>query len=476
MSRKIVNVIKAIPLYLACFLIVLLVYKIFKFNEVTFEQILYGLINTDGVSTSGIHEGAKVTLIFGTILFSLLLIILIKLKKSYFKYGNILLILVLIVGLNSISFFTYIYNQFSTGDLYEKYYVDPRSVTITFPDVKQNLIYIFLESTEMSNVSKDNGGAFEESYMPNLEKIALDNINFSNTDKLGGITQVYGTGYTTAGMVSQTSGINYKLKLDKNLFQRKYEEINGVTTLGDILLDNGYHNYLMLGSYKAYGGRGAYFKEHGDYQIFDYEYAIETSKIDEDYYVWWGYEDNKLYSFAKEKLLEIASNGGPFNFTMLTVDTHFTDGYLDNNCYDSGDSHYGSVFLCEDKMLGDFITWIKAQEFYDNTTIILVGDHLTMQSNFYKNIDKDYDRVVYNAIINSRTNDSNSKNRLFTSMDMFPTTLASLGVDIPGDRLGLGVNLYSDELTLLEELGYDKLNRELSKKSNYYNNKFLIVK
>ena len=34
---------------------------------------------------------------------------------------------------------------------------------------------------------------------------------------------------------------------------------------------------------------------------------------------------------------------------------------------------------------------------------------------------------------------------------MFPTTLAALGVKIPGDMLGFGVNLFSDKKTLLEE-------------------------
>ena len=37
-------------------------------------------------------------------------------------------------------------------------------------------------------------------------------------------------------------------------------------------------------------------------------------------------------------------------------------------------------------------------------------------------------------------------------MDMFPTTLASLGAVIDGDRLGLGTNLFSDKPTLAENL------------------------
>ncbi len=56
----------------------------------------------------------------------------------------------------------------------------------------------------------------------------------------------------------------------------------------------------------------------------------------------------------------------------------------------------------------------------------------------------------------------------YTTLDLFPTTLAALGVKIPGNRLGLGVNLFSKEKTLYERIGKDKLEDELTKKSEYY--------
>ena len=118
-------------------------------------------------------------------------------------------------------------------------------------------------------------------------------------------------------------------------------------------------------------------------------------------------------------------------------------------------------------MIAEFISWIQEQDFYENTTIVLTGDHPTMQENFY-NIDNNYDRVVYNAFINSRVLPVNNKNRVFTTMDMFPTTLAALGVSIEGDRLGLGTNLFSSKKTIPEEIGLDNFNKELKKSSDYY--------
>lgn len=56
---------------------------------------------------------------------------------------------------------------------------------------------------------------------------------------------------------------------------------------------------------------------------------------------------------------------------------------------------------------------------------------------------------------------------------MYPTTLAAMGVTIPGDRLGLGTNLFSSTSTLAEIYGMDDLNTELLKDSKLYRSQLL---
>lgn len=73
----------------------------------------------------------------------------------------------------------------------------------------------------------------------------------------------------------------------------------GVYSIGDILEKNGYQNLLLLGSDANFAGRKTYFQQHGNYQILDYNYAIEHKWIPSDYHVWWGYEDKKLFGNAK---------------------------------------------------------------------------------------------------------------------------------------------------------------------------------
>lgn len=95
-----------------------------------------------------------------------------------------------------------------------------------------------------------------------------------------------------------------------------------------------------------------------------------------------------------------------------------------------------------------------------------------MQVEFYESrTNKEYERTIYNAIINPIIEATNNKNRVFTSMDLYPTILASIGVKIEGERIGLGTNLYSNIPTLAEQLGFEYLNNEIKKNSKFYNEK-----
>ncbi|WP_354665958.1 sulfatase-like hydrolase/transferase, partial [Faecalibaculum rodentium] len=79
-------------------------------------------------------------------------------------------------------------------------------------------------------------------------------------------------------------------------------------------------------------------------------------------------------------------NKQPFNLTILTADTHFYDGYLCPDCEQTEDSQYSNVIRCSDKRVYSFVKWCETQEWYPNTTIILVGDHLTMDDEWSKKL------------------------------------------------------------------------------------------
>ena len=102
-----------------------------------------------------------------------------------------------------------------------------------------------------------------------------------------------------------------------------------------------------------------------------------------------------------------------------------------------------------------------------------------MDTDFFADFDPNYLRTQFNLILNPAPNVANTPaerfiNRQYCNFDMFPTILASMGVEIKGDRLGIGTNLYSDTPTVFEEYGFDYVNNELEKKSDFMNNNILV--
>ena len=355
----------------------------------------------------------------------------------------------------------------------EDHYVDPNCAGVTFPEEKRNLVYIFLESMENSYGETEAGGPVYDDFIPELTQLARENVNFSNDDGLGGALSFSGTTWTAAAMVTQTSGINVQVPLDAEYFGGENGFMPGVVSLGEILQREGYTQTLMVGSDAEFGGRDAYFTEHGGYNIVDMKTLKARGWLPMDYEVWWGFEDAKLFDAAKLELSALAAQGQPFNFTLLTCDTHFPDGYYCAECADEYPEQYPTVMRCSSRMVYEFVRWIQEQPFYENTTIILSGDHLTMDPDFMEGSNEAYVRTIYNCIINPAVEPVREKNREFGTFDMFPTTLAALGVQIEGDRLGLGTNLFSDKATLCELYGFEALDWELQKKSEFYEERFL---
>ena len=454
------------------------------------DEIIFHLkVPLDGTNSDVVLDGINACVPLAVLVLFLSIFLIIGLRNKHGKC-MIALFLVAVIACGSagraayevydeLDVKEYLVSQKKESHFIEQNYVDPRTTKITFPEQKRNLIYIYLESMESTFASKGDGGGLDFNCIPELTTLAEENTNFSNSDKLGGGYPAYGGTWTMAGIFSQTSGIPIKNSEQTDDVNATLAEQSSFSSqarnLEDILADEGYNQCFMIGSDATFGGRRAYFESHGKGQteICDYNTAKENGQIPEDYYVWWGYEDQKLFANAQEKLTELSSKDEPFNFTMLTVDTHFEDGYVCEQCQNEfGDNQYANVMACSSRQVDAFVKWIQQQPFYENTTIVISGDHLTMDSDFCNDVSEDYERSVYNVFINLPegldTSFEKTHSREFATLDMFPTTLAAMGVTIEGDRLALGVNLFSDEQTLTEQYGRKGLDKELMKKSKFY--------
>lgn len=357
-------------------------------------------------------------------------------------------------------------------EFYKIHYVDPQTQNISFHK-KHNLIHINLESIESTYFSKENGGCFEESLIPELEELALQNINFSHQNQLGGALTLEGTQWTTASIIAQTSGITSSLSLNEHTYSSKSDFLSGVYSLGEILDKEGYYQEVIMGSSSDFAGISNYYQQHGHYQIMDYNAAIKEGYIPQDYHVFWGYEDQKLFQIAKKEITKIAQNNQYFNFEIMTIDPHTPNGYICEQCPQKYDEPYKNVIACQSHQVYEFVKWIQQQDFYQDTTIVITGDHKSMTSQLFSHIDSSYIRTPYNCIINSVITSHNTKNRSFNVVDMYPTILSSIGGYIENEQLGLGTNLFSNSKTILEKYDFHYINTELLKTDLYYKDHIL---
>ncbi|QIW50602.1 LTA synthase family protein [Lactococcus raffinolactis] len=461
-----------------------------SFGDVNLDQIVYILANAEGTDTTNIY-----TFIAGVLTPSLAFAgvsyfsghLFLKVKKFVLSVwlSRLLKVFVIVLMLFLSSFYAFSYfgwskiaNYFSESTFIEENMVNTKKVNISFPNQKRNLIYIYVESLETSFADRDQGGDQSVSLLQPLMDVDPSAINFSNTALYGGQRQLPGMDYTAAGIIAQTAGL--PLKFGGNYTQDQLngdfsgtQIINmlpGLTSLGEILKQNGYTNYFLMGSIPNFGGRASYLEQHGDYQITGWPQAIQNGWLPDDYAENWGFEDRKLFEFAQNMLTDIAQEDKLFNFSLLTSDTHFPDGYVYGDEEEVSDMQYKNVVFHSSAMVAEFIRWCQEQSWYDNTTIVVTGDHLTMDQGYVKSLDKNYTRTVFNLFLNTGLTTTFDKNRQFSNLDMFPTTLTAIGgkINSQEEQLGLGVNLFSGQKTMIEKYGYSETKKQLEQCSKFY--------
>ena len=399
-----------------------------------------------------------------------------SLRSFLKKAGAVLCVLSLVVSLvfanARLDYVGYIKSKLSSTDIYEREYVDPSSVSVTCGGQPRNLILLYLESMETTYCSTENGGVQQYDYMGELTALSQSNISFSNNSGNGGFISPPGCGWTMAALLASTSGTPYAFRMGGKQGEAGSSFAKDLTSLGDILAERGYEQEFLCGSDADFAGRRNYFEQHGGYKIYDYYTAIQNGDIPSDYYEWWGFEDVKLYDIAKSEILKLAAGEKPFNFTFLTADAHHTGGYTCSECGTQYSDPLANIIACSSRQAAQFVEWCSRQDFYENTTIVVLGDHPRMDNLLVGGINYG-DRLVYNCFINSAVEPSGAvTGRGAAAVDMFPTILASLGYSIEGEQLGLGVNLFSGKQTLAEKMGMQAFCAELSKRSKYYDEKF----
>lgn len=262
-----------------------------SFGDISFAQIVFTIMTSEsGTNTEIVMDGVKNCIIFPVVRATIIVLVYIiiekyllevcsigiilknKKKEYMLKYKclswvGILFLCIILIGtlwyclerLGAIDYYIDINNP---GTLYEEYYVNPEELEFEFLDEERNLIYIILESVEVTYASTDVGGAMDENRIPELTAIYQDNINFSLDNSLNGFINTSGTGWTAGSMTAQLLGVPLTLPIDGNSYVTD-SFLSGAYGIGDILDSFGYNSSAVLGSDSDFGGRTMLYQDHG---------------------------------------------------------------------------------------------------------------------------------------------------------------------------------------------------------------------
>ena len=494
MKNRVFKVLHIIILLIISFIIAFTCYMYYRFSTTIFEQIMFTIFNNVSSAGGGIVKPTiKYVIPFSVLIFIFFYFLFyditfnkikirIKEKQIYpFKFFNknkklitlLLFIVTVLALLNSVHFFDYLSYSRVDSSFIKDNYVDPKNTNITF-DEKRNLIIVFVESLETSLFKKENGGYWDYDVIPELNKLLDEDdvVTFYNNNKQEQMNMISGASWTTASIVSNSTALPFKVNIEGNNYHSK-KFMNGSYALGDLLKDNGYYNEVISGASTSFGGIKEFYQRHGNYSIIDTDslsnYDFSPNDNDLGY---WGLNDKYLFEIAKKRLETISKDSKPFNLNLITIDTHFVDGYVGDYSETKYSEQYENAYATTSRLIYNFVNYVKEQPYYSNTTILILGDHLSMQNDFFDKRDADK-RYIYFTIINPKNKEGKFNNRIFTSLDTYPTIISSIGGNIDGDKLGLGVNLFSSNETLGERYGLEALDTKLQERSKFYNDVIL---
>lgn len=450
----------AIASFFAVMIMLILLTAEHYFPDATLNQIVFHALYIDREQLSyyplEIAGAFFISLLLAVMVYKRLYCLLLVFALFYYVSGNPLKVSDIEVD-KKISLGKQMRLSLEWSLLYEKYY---KISALKEPENKKNIIVIFAESMEDNFFDEKY---FGENLIPNLSELKKDGLSFS------GYTPINGTNWTLASNVATFCGVPIRMQLRDRLGPKTEKFLPNAVCLPDMLHNLGYHNVFLTGTYLSFVGTDIFVKEHhfdetyGRDELIEQNYAAPDDVGMEEY----GINDAKLLELAKQKIGELTAENEPFFLSLQTTDTHFPHGYVQPFC----EVKYGNTsdaIKCSDKIIYDFVKWCQNQDFYANTIIVIVGDHLMMSSSDLAEKTENYPkREIYNVILSADT-----KPQIIVkpyAMFDWAATIADKAGIISGNNLGLGVSLLSDKQTLVQQKGERSLEEDVLKNSVKYN-------
>ena len=294
----------------------------------------------------------------------------------------------------------------------------------------RNLIFIQVESLENAVIQTKIGGA---EITPRMNALAKEGMYFSHYYAQVDMGNTADAEFTTLNsLYPLTDSIAFIDHAQKNY-----------AALPQLLVDNGYNTNIFHGDVSTFWNRANIYPHLG-YQnwILKDSFTI-TRKI--------GITGLGDEEFFQQSFSKITSLKQPFMATLMTLSAH-TPFILPDDLRtlsippDSGLSDYQAQYLesvhYTDKVIGDFIDQLKQTDLYNNSVIVIFGDHgsYTDISEILNvgmdNVDRMYKMQVPLIILVPGTKLIGEQTLPGSHIDIYPTMTNLLGLETPRSVLG----------------------------------------
>lgn len=316
-------------------------------------------------------------------------------------------------------------------DRFAALFVDPTRVALQPRGKPRNLVLIYAESMEKSYGDPE---LFGRDLLASLH--AVGGFSFADYRPMPGAT------WTIAAMVATQCGVPLKVYSEAELrsVPGRKSFLPGATCLGDLLQAHGWRNVFMGGAPLSFAGKGAFLRDHGYDERWGRRQWQGAGVKDGDMNEW-GLTDHALFERARQRLAELHAEGKPFNLTLLTMDTHNPHGFYSPYCLSDGAGDFEGIVSCSSDQIAAFVADARRQGLLKDTTVVVIGDHLAVPNPAWEELQRAGDaRRIFNLFLADDLPEANRSELL--PFDLYPSLLELVGMDVVGDRLGLGYSAF----------------------------------
>ncbi|WP_087971675.1 LTA synthase family protein [Oceanobacillus rekensis] len=298
----------------------------------------------------------------------------------------------------------------------------------------KNVIFINAESLQQFVINNQVNG---EEVTPFLNRL-IDN---EDTYYFDNFYEQTGQGNTSDSEFLVENSL-YPLSRGAVFFTHGSNEYNG---LPEILNEEGYTSAVLHSNNKSFWNRDGMYESLG----IDQFYGEESYELTEENTIGWGLKDKP---FFEQSIKYLRSMEQPFYSKFITLTNHFpfemSEEDTSIDAYDSNSATLNNYFPAVrymDEAIEEFFTQLKESGLYEDSIIVIMGDHIGISANHNKAmsmyLDKDqitpYDQVQLQRVPLFIHIPGNGNGEVISEVtgqiDMKPTLLSLLGIEVEND-------------------------------------------